>query len=39
MRGLFEKDLRLTIQKKQTIVVFVVVALILGISGSGTFAL
>lgn len=38
MRGLLEKDLRLTIQKKQTIVVFVVVALILGISGSGTFA-
>ncbi len=38
MRGLIEKDLRLTLQRKQTIVVFVVMALFLAISGSGTFA-
>ncbi len=38
MLGLIEKDLRLTIQRKQTVAIFVVMALVLGISGSGTFA-
>ena len=38
MRGLIEKDLRLTLQRKQTVIVFVVMALFLVISGSGTFA-
>ena len=38
MRGLIEKDLRLTLQRKQTIIVFVVMALFLVISGSGSFA-
>ena len=38
MRGLIEKDLRLTIHRKQTVLVFVIVALFLAISGSGTFA-
>jgi len=37
MRGLIEKDLRLTFSRKRTLLVFFVVALIMGISTEGTF--
>ena len=37
MRGLIEKDLRLAFQRKQTIVIFVIMALLLGFSGTGLF--
>jgi len=37
MRGLIEKDLRLTIARKQTLLIFFVVALIMGMSVDGSF--
>ncbi|MBR2528725.1 MAG: ABC-2 transporter permease [Blautia sp.] len=37
MSGLLEKDLRLTVKRKQTLVIFVFMALIMGISTEGTF--
>ncbi len=38
MRGLIEKDIRLLFKRKQIIIVFILVEIFLGISGSGTFA-
>ncbi len=37
MRGLIEKDLRLTLVRKQTLVIFLVMALVMGISMNGPF--
>lgn len=37
MRGLFEKDLRLTLARKQTLLIFIVMALIMGAAMDGTF--
>ncbi len=37
MLGLFEKDLRLTLARKQSLLTFLVVALIMGITMEGTF--
>ncbi len=37
MRGLIEKDLRLTVVRKQTITIFLFVALVMGVSMNGTF--
>ena len=37
MRGLIEKDLRLTLIRKQTIVIFLVMALAMGVSMNGAF--
>ena len=37
MRGLIEKDLRLTLARKQTILIFFVMALIMGASMDGSF--
>ena len=37
MRGLMEKDIRLTLTRKQTLLIFFVMALILGISMDGSF--
>lgn len=37
MRGLLEKDLRLTLARKQTLLIFSVMALIMGISVNGPF--
>ncbi len=37
MRGLIEKDLRLTLIRKQTIAIFLVMAVIMGISMNGAF--
>lgn len=37
MLGLIEKDLRLTLVRKQTFLVFIVVALVMGMSMDGTF--
>ncbi|WP_026518488.1 ABC-2 transporter permease [Butyrivibrio sp. MC2021] len=37
MRGLIEKDLRLTFMRKQTIALYLVMAVIMGISMNGTF--
>ena len=39
MRGLIEKDLRLLLKRKQTFIVIVIVEILLGISGSGVFAI
>ena len=38
MRGLIEKDLRLMFKRKQILLVIVFVEIMLGISGSGNFA-
>ncbi len=37
MRGLIEKDIRLTLIRKQTIVVFIAMALFMGVSMNGSF--
>ena len=37
MRGLIEKDLRLTLTRKQTLLIFFVMALIMGVSMDGAF--
>lgn len=37
MRGLFEKDLRLTLARKQTLLIFIVMALIMGMTMDGSF--
>ena len=37
MRGLIEKDLRLTLVRKQTIAIFLVMALVMGMSMNGSF--
>ena len=37
MRGLIEKDLRLTLTRKQTLLIFFVMALVMGISMDGSF--
>lgn len=37
MAGLFDKDLRILLQRKQTIVIFLAIAVILGFSTGGTF--
>ncbi len=37
MRGLIEKDLRLTVIRKQTLLVFLVMSLVMGFSVNGTF--
>ena len=37
MRGLIEKDLRLTLSRKQTLIIFCVMALVMGLSMDGSF--
>ena len=37
MAGLIEKDIRILLQRKQVIVLFMVIAIILGFSMGGTF--
>lgn len=37
MRGLLEKDLRLTLTRKQTLLIFIVAALIMGLTMDGSF--
>ena len=37
MRGLIEKDLRLTISRKQTLLIFFIMALVMGMTMDGTF--
>ena len=37
MAGLLEKDIRLLLQRKQAIVMFLVIAVVLGFSTEGTF--
>ena len=37
MAGLFEKDLRILLQRKQTFVLFLVIAIVLGFTTEGTF--
>jgi len=37
MRGLIEKDLRLTFSRKQTLLVFLIMALVMGLSMDGSF--
>ena len=39
MLGLIEKDLRLTLVRKQTLLIFIVVALVMGMSMDGTFVI
>lgn len=37
MRGLIEKDMRLTLSRKQTLVIFCIMALVMGLSMDGSF--
>ena len=37
MRGLMEKDLRLTLARKQTLLIFIVMAMIMGVTMDGSF--
>ncbi|SDB11346.1 ABC-2 transporter permease [Butyrivibrio sp. INlla16] len=37
MRGLIEKDLRLTLVRKQTLIIFLVMAIVMGLSNNGAF--
>ncbi|WP_022761282.1 MULTISPECIES: ABC-2 transporter permease [unclassified Butyrivibrio] len=37
MRGLIEKDLRLTLVRKQTLIIFLVMAVVMGLSNNGAF--
>ena len=39
MLGLIEKDLRLTLTRKQTLIIFLAIALLMGISMDGTFVI
>ena len=39
MAGLLEKDIRLIMQRKQMLLLFVVIAVVLGFSQDGTFFL
>ena len=39
MLGLIEKDLRLTLTRKQTLIIFLAIALFMGISMDGTFVI